>query len=104
MTMPRQKAFLRHLSKRKCISRSTNLLPMQRRTWQYSSNRCIIPKDSIPVEAICLLLSLKLPTFQCREVDFPRVRQNGFTPVGSTSNTSALTHQSSISYCSEVDL
>jgi putative transposase len=37
-------SFLRRSSKRKCILRNTNLLPMQRQIWQYSSNRCIITK------------------------------------------------------------
>src|SRR5712692_10506371 len=80
MTMPKRNRFLRPSSKRKCISRNTSLLLMQRQIWQVSLNWCIIPRDYIRVEDICLLLSLRPPTFSYRKVDFPRVRSNGFTP------------------------
>src|SRR2546421_7883967 len=92
--MPKPSRFLRPSSKRKSISRTTTLLPMPRPIWQFSLNRCRIPRDCIPVEAICLLLSLRPLTFQCREVDFPRVRQNGFTPNSTQPITPQKNHVS----------
>src|SRR5712691_8753299 len=93
MTMPKPNRFSRRSSKKKCISRNTNRLPMQRQIWRFSLNRCIIKSDYIRVEDTCLLLSLRPPTFQCRKVDFPHVRSNGFTPKKyPPAHSSSLTH------------